>query len=1175
MPDDISRIIYKTELDPEGYIRGVEALAASTKKLNEAQEATNKTLQTNEAALKANSERLAKAKKDLEDYTGTNARYRKQLEGDIKNAEKEQVKLTQLVNENKTAYDAAAKAAQNFANITAKAGTIQGIGTAPIVPPVAQKINATQLTDLPDIVNATKGEFDALRVAIGLADERLQGLDESSEEFKQLAPIVQQGKLAIQQYDDATKKTTGSQVSLRTQLRLGREELVKLEQAGQGASKEYLELEKRVAKLTDEFGDQQARIKILASDTKLLDFGKGAITAATSAFQTYASVSILAGDESEELQKKTMQLFAAMQLLQSLEQLSNLTRREGILSTLALSGAQSVYTAVVGASSGALKAFRLALLGTGIGAAVIAIGFLVVKYKEWAAATKEANAQQKLLRDIQDKAIDSYAEEVTKLEILRLKLNDLTLSQKDRIAFAKEYNKTAEEGNKIDLKQIENIDLVNAAITRKREKRKERALAQAAANVTTEKASELFKAEAKLAESAPDFKLDLNNIEKQIADAQKQVIANLRSRSRDYAKEFRDIAIRDALIDIKAANEEFSRAASLTATLTATDTVKPKPAPGITKAIESDFQQRKAVLLEQIAKLANDEFETEVKIRREYAAKLEKAIQDINRDKSLKPAERKELISLATTLNTGELDKAIADYNKKVTDTRKKLNDELNDIQDKYILENLNLINEEFERRAAIIDFNEKKAIADAKENTQERLDSLELDRFLLGEQNYQDARAEIVGAGEQAVLNITQRGANERQKLAADIFKNSLDLTNQIFEDQLLQLDENTAEKIQQQKALLSQGTINYDEFQKRITKILKDEKTQRDKIRLNELNAELKAINDRIKAVTNAEEKAELQKRQRAVRGQIAEINRQTNDVVDPNSKKVDTLQAYVTSIGQLADSVVAFWQKANDAEAAALDRSISLQEKRVSAAQRIAERGNASYLKAEEDRLNELTVKRENAARKQLGIDAALQASQILVGITGAISKIATPGIGIAETIGAMAVIFSSLAAGYGLVKSLQGNQPKLFKGTRYLKRNGEPAGRDTIPAMLNEGEAVIPTETNKAYHPTVAAIYDGTIPPEHINNFVKNYHKIKSIPQPDYGRIKDTAELKMNADGKMAVAISEQNKLIMENNDLQRQTLRAMSKLSISANIDRDGVAIMVNEYMQQQIIDRKV
>jgi hypothetical protein len=195
--------------------------------------------------------------------------------------------------------------------------------------------------------------------------------------------------------------------------------------------------------------------------------------------------------------------------------------------------------------------------------------------------------------------------------------------------------------------------------------------------------------------------------------------------------------------------------------------------------------------------------------------------------------------------------------------------------------------------------------------------------------------------------------------------------------------------------------------------------------------------------------------------------------------------------------------------------------------------------------------------------------------LVGITGAISKIATPGIGLAESIGAFAVIVSSLAAGYGLVKSLQGSQPRLAKGDPYVKRNGHPSGVDTIPAWLNEGEAVIPTDKNKQYHDSVQAIYYGKVPAEDMNNFVKNFHKVKSVPRVNYDRIKESAELSTTHDGMMSVTLHEQNKLILENNELQRMTLRAMKNMAVSATIDRDGVAISVNEYIHQMNLNKKI
>lgn len=1192
MPDDIQRTIYKLEIDDSGYIKGVDNLSASTKKLTDEQERANKALKTNEAALKANGEFLQKTKKDLDAYTGTNERYRLQLEKTFKGAQADQVKLTQLVAENKKQYDAATAAAQKFAGIAARATQLQQQTTGGKIPTAAPPGLQTPISNIPsfdlaDTVPQTKAEFDALAIAIANAEAHLETLNVESEEFKTIKPIVDQAKVSLQQFDAATEGAAGSTLSIRGQLRQAKEELVRLEQAGKGASKEYFELEKRTARLTDAFNDQQARIRILASDTRLLDFGKGAITAATSAFQTYASVSILAGGASEDLQKKTMQLFAAMQLLQSLEQLSNLTRREGVIAVHLQSASQAVYTAVVGASTGALKAFRIALLSTGIIGAVVAIGFLVKKYLDWKASIKEVSDEQKLLNDVRNKAIEGYAKEVSRLEVLRLKLSDLNLPQKERITLAKEYNKTADEGNKIDLKQIDNIDLLNAAIDRQIGKIKERALAQAAANVTTEAATKLFEAEQKLNEINETLILDLENIDAQI----KQIESSFDSASLTFAlsgkRSDQQIAISlnktlGALKQIKEANEDFTRAARLTAKLPEPEKPKDEKPVKETKEIENEFARKKAELDARLAELTRKEADNESKIRIEFSARLAKEqleIEKLLRAKKLTRPQADILKAENVEINTIEQDKALADFRKKITDARNKLNEELQDLQNKANIDSLNLLQDEFDRRAKLIEANEKIELDNAKDATQDRLDSLELDRLLIGEKAYQDAKAVIIATGEQNALNIIARFGAERQDLAADIFRKSLDAFEQGLNTGLVARDEEIAKQIRAASDKFLKGKITFEQFQKDITKIQKDEESIRRDATLANQRAELSALDRQIQSIkdkTSNQYKALLKLREQLTATISAN---EKEDAIkdaeeDPNKRKTDSLGAYVAATAQLADSVVMFWQKANEAESAALDRSISLQEERVDAAQRIAARGNAQYLKQEEDRLKELQVKREAAARKQLGIDAALQASQVLVGITGAISKIASSPFG-AETIAEIAIIIGALATGYGIVKSLQGNQPKLAKGDPYVKRNGNPAGVDTIPAWLNEGEAVTSAEKNKAYHPVIRAIHDGTVPAEQLNNFVKTFHNHKAVPQVDYSRIKDAAELHIGEGGKMAVAITEQNKLIIENNDLQRATIRALKGMGVNVNMDKNGIAVSVMEVVDQIEKDKKI
>ncbi len=1199
MAENIEKTIYKLELDDSAYTAGIERLSASTNKFTQSQDGANNTLKQNEAALKSTSEFLAKAKKDLDDYTGSNERYRKQLQDSVKSATADQTKLTDIVNNNRKAYEAATKAAQDFATTSAKAADVQArtpggkIGIPLPVPggitaQIASKINTVEFADNIQIIEQTKQEFDALRDAIELAEVRMKQLNSTDEEFKSLAIVVEEGRVVLSQYEEVAKLAASSTGSLKGQISAATTEFNKMEQSGKATVEQLVEQEKKIVKLKQAYGDQTERLKVLSSQTRGFDFGKASIQTAISAFQTYASITILAGGANEELQKKTLQLFAAMQLLTSLEVLAKSVRKESTIVIGLQTAAQATYTAVVGASTGALKAFRLALLATGIGAAVVVIGFLVNKLSSLANAAREAGAQQKLLKEINDKAIDSYAGQVVKLGALRNKLNDLTVSQKDRILYAKEYNTVADESNKIDLKQIDNIGLLNGAIDRQIGKIKERALATAAESIVSEKAAVFLKEQADFISKFPSLPADEKSLDKleQYRAGTLSGRVKIPKPTEDQVQDFVAAIFGGNLKSLQRARAELNRAANISAGLTTTPKEdkpeKEKKTAATKQGIENDFKERKAALEAQIRELSRSEFETKVRIEAEYAEKLIKARADIQKLKSVTAPQKEELLRLAGILNQGELQKALADFNKKVIDARQKLTDELHNLQDKNIQDQLNLIQDEFDRRAKLIDFNEKKSIEDSKDATEKRLKALNLDRLLIGEEAYQEAKIIIVTEGEIAVNNILAKYAGERQDLSADLFKNSLDNFQSIVNEANLSTEEDTAKKIRQQSDRFLAGKITFEQFQKELTKIQKKGESDRRNSDLQDARTALSVLETKIAETEDktSDHYKNLIKQRDDFRKKIAADEKE--DAIkdagdDPNKKRKSTVTEYAEAIGAVADSIIQFWQKANEAESKALDRSISLQEKRVEAAQRIASRGNAQYLKEEEDRLKELNIKRENAARKQLGIDAALQASQILVAITGAIAKIANPvpGAGIAETIASIAVIIGSLATGYGLVKSLQGNQPKLAKGKKYVTRDGHPSGTDTIPAWLNEGEAVIPTATNRAYHPTVAAIYDGTIPAEHMNSFVNAYHRVKGVPMPNYTRIGDAANMSISADGKMAVLLTENNRKLDESNELSRQTLRAMKNMSVSANIDRDGVAIMVNEYVNQMKIDKRV
>jgi hypothetical protein len=64
-----------------------------------------------------------------------------------------------------------------------------------------------------------------------------------------------------------------------------------------------------------------------------------------------------------------------------------------------------------------------------------------------------------------------------------------------------------------------------------------------------------------------------------------------------------------------------------------------------------------------------------------------------------------------------------------------------------------------------------------------------------------------------------------------------------------------------------------------------------------------------------------------------------------------------------------------------------------------------------------------------------------------------------------------------------------KPGFYDGTAYLQRGGNPKGKDTIPVMAHEGEAIIPTRNNLQYPGLAKSWIDGNLDGYINNNFVR--------------------------------------------------------------------------------------
>jgi hypothetical protein len=175
----------------------------------------------------------------------------------------------------------------------------------------------------------------------------------------------------------ATGKTEVSSKSLKGQLRELKEQISKMDDAGEGASKRFIEMSVAAGKLEDQIGDTAARVKALSSDTANTDAAVQGLQAFAAGFQLVTGAQELFGDENKDVQKALVKLNAIMAITNSIQQLQTAFQKEtilvqklGIIQTKIAAGAQAVYSVAVGASTGAMKLFRIALLATGIGAII-------------------------------------------------------------------------------------------------------------------------------------------------------------------------------------------------------------------------------------------------------------------------------------------------------------------------------------------------------------------------------------------------------------------------------------------------------------------------------------------------------------------------------------------------------------------------------------------------------------------------------------------------------------------------------------------------------------------------------------------------------------------------------------------------------------------------------------
>lgn len=237
---------------------------------------------------------------------------------------------------------------------------------------------------------------------------------------------------------------------LTMQVRAIREELARMEQAGDTSSQRFIELSVQAARLTDQMGDTQRQIAILASDTKNLDAAMSLGSGLAGAFTVATSAAALLGDENEELQKAFLKVQMVMQTLNGVQQVANALNKDSAANVVIRTALQKLnakateaQTAATGKATIAQRIYNKVLLANPAGIVVIAIAALAFAYSKLTSAIgKTSDAQAKLNKQQTEQQIQTI-QETTERELTLMKergSSELEQLQTQQDAAAQIYN---------------------------------------------------------------------------------------------------------------------------------------------------------------------------------------------------------------------------------------------------------------------------------------------------------------------------------------------------------------------------------------------------------------------------------------------------------------------------------------------------------------------------------------------------------------------------------------------------------------------------------------------------------------------------------------------------------------------------------------------------------------
>lgn len=431
---DSNKISYKDLIDEDGILSGLKSLV--TKMIAEIKVQAG----TSGASLSANkgttANDLKKQAKDIEDI--------EKAEKSLLQAEKELVKIEkEKLALQKQLQDA------NDENVKAKIRYSK-----------ASKEQREQLALEMKIAENAEGSYNRLSAQYALNTKTLNAMSDAQRKNSVEGKKLEAETKAIREQMNALQKSTGNYTLQVGNYNIATDNAVKSlgEMKSElralrnisfaGKSKEEVDaLKIKIGQLTDQMGDLQSELEVLGTEkSAVLVGGLKLISAGVEGVVGTLSVLGVESETIKKLETKMTSLIAVTHALAEIEDTISSGKARAIVLRIkdmalttaqtvknwALTASQKAYNLVVGNSTGALKGFKLALAGTGIGLVIIGITALIQNWDKLTASINKSTDAQKEFKKVKDLSIEKYSEEVASLELIRNTLNDTTKSTIDR-----------------------------------------------------------------------------------------------------------------------------------------------------------------------------------------------------------------------------------------------------------------------------------------------------------------------------------------------------------------------------------------------------------------------------------------------------------------------------------------------------------------------------------------------------------------------------------------------------------------------------------------------------------------------------------------------------------------------------------------------------------------------